>query len=568
MTLTSTTNILASIMKIFVLIFVAQYFNNAFTECLITNLTPVFESVGCRLSLLIENVNDVTSMKLTDFVEILRLTKRFVEVGFINFSSRCSRLQDAVKRFSMKFLDWHHKACLFELKQFLFTENWHSVPLERHFTYQNLPEFAFTNNVQASVSIYSDELATYALMNLQSSSNPFVSTSEQGPADKASSIDSYAISNHDVDEHDDDVMDNRLDSLECHSMDAQEVSASFKFIDKLAPIVCNSSLNLLRLIGKYLEVAWIFSPVSFEILSMVLFVSLSRYKFNEFWDVEIYASARLKQLLTKLTVKYANEDIKNFDSFSGVVRDDQSYSDLTKFIVASESMIFIAKQMKNLESVINVLLPSNRLSFNEQFFNQILSCVDDIRYPVYGRYCFLKIKWSFLLSSIESVNWDIQELMSQHSDYVTFILQDFDHFKNSIFQTNANVMKVPKEAFDSLIFCWIKSIMRLLVEGYSSARKCTNQGRALMQLDFQNLLMQLEKRTGIKPIPDKDYVDAYVKAYYLPESSIEDNINKNTWSEYTSKQIIGLINVTNQLTRKTRSRLLAILENSDSQAIL
>ncbi|XP_029692427.1 uncharacterized protein [Takifugu rubripes] len=49
-------------------------------------------------------------------------------------------------------------------------------------------------------------------------------------------------------------------------------------------------------------------------------------------------------------------------------------------------------------------------------------------------------------------------------------------------------------------------------------KKCSNEGRALMQLDFQQFLMKLEKLTDLRPIPDKEFVETYIKAYYLTEN--------------------------------------------------
>ena len=42
-----------------------------------------------------------------------------------------------------------------------------------------------------------------------------------------------------------------------------------------------------------------------------------------------------------------------------------------------------------------------------------------------------------------------------------------------------------------------------------------------MQLDFQQFLVKLEKLTDLRPIPDREYVEAYIKAYYLPETQLE-----------------------------------------------
>jgi len=42
-----------------------------------------------------------------------------------------------------------------------------------------------------------------------------------------------------------------------------------------------------------------------------------------------------------------------------------------------------------------------------------------------------------------------------------------------------------------------------------------------MQLDFTQFLSKFEKISSLRPVPHKDYVENYVKAYYLPENELE-----------------------------------------------
>lgn len=64
-------------------------------------------------------------------------------------------------------------------------------------------------------------------------------------------------------------------------------------------------------------------------------------------------------------------------------------------------------------------------------------------------------------------------------------------------------------------------LLSCLSVSYANVKKCSNEGRALMQLDFQQFLMKLEKLTDIRPIPDKEFVETYIKAYYLTENDME-----------------------------------------------
>lgn len=49
-----------------------------------------------------------------------------------------------------------------------------------------------------------------------------------------------------------------------------------------------------------------------------------------------------------------------------------------------------------------------------------------------------------------------------------------------------------------------------------------------MQLDFTQLQSKFEKISGLRPMPHKEYVESYVKAYYLPETELERWIREHS----------------------------------------
>jgi len=48
-----------------------------------------------------------------------------------------------------------------------------------------------------------------------------------------------------------------------------------------------------------------------------------------------------------------------------------------------------------------------------------------------------------------------------------------------------------------------------------------------MQLDFTQLKSKFEKVTSFRPMPHREYVELYIKAYYLPENSFEEWIKEH-----------------------------------------
>lgn len=53
-----------------------------------------------------------------------------------------------------------------------------------------------------------------------------------------------------------------------------------------------------------------------------------------------------------------------------------------------------------------------------------------------------------------------------------------------------------------------------------------------MQLDFTQFLSKFEKISSLKPVPHKEYVENYVKAYYLPETELEKWIREHKVSPF------------------------------------
>jgi len=54
-----------------------------------------------------------------------------------------------------------------------------------------------------------------------------------------------------------------------------------------------------------------------------------------------------------------------------------------------------------------------------------------------------------------------------------------------------------------------------------------------MQLDFTQFMSQINSICPINPLPHKELVEVYIKAYYLPETSLE------TWTR--DHQVINLL---------------------------
>lgn len=109
--------------------------------------------------------------------------------------------------------------------------------------------------------------------------------------------------------------------------------------------------------------------------------------------------------------------------------------------------------------------------------------------------------------------------------------------------------------------CVAHVVTHVLVEGYASAKNCSTGGRALMQIDYTHIMSFLELISDHKYTVHQQYVDQYVKAYYLPKDGalkewLEGQVTRN---EYSVKHLNGLVLCTCANDKKNRQRLLAVV---------
>lgn len=66
-----------------------------------------------------------------------------------------------------------------------------------------------------------------------------------------------------------------------------------------------------------------------------------------------------------------------------------------------------------------------------------------------------------------------------------------------------------------------------------------------MQLDYQQFLSKVERLTDIQPVPGKEQVENYIKAYYMLESNLEQWIRSHRVSHILDLIIVKNITLKN-----------------------
>uniref|UniRef100_A0A2K5PMH9 VPS50 subunit of EARP/GARPII complex n=1 Tax=Cebus imitator TaxID=2715852 RepID=A0A2K5PMH9_CEBIM len=357
-----------------------------------------------------------------------------------------------------------------------------------------------------------------------------------------------------------------------------------------APILTNTTLNVIRLVGKYMQMMNILKPIAFDVIHFM----------SQLFDYYLYAiytffgrndslestglglsSSRLRTTLNRIqeslidlevsadptaTLTAAEERKEKVPSphlsHLVVLTSGDTLYGLAERVVATESLVFLAEQFEFLQPHLDAVMPAVKKPFLQQFYSQTVSTASELRKPIYWIVAGKAIDYEQMLLLMANVKWDVKEIMSQHNVYVDALLKEFEQFNRRLNEVSKRV-RIPLPVSNILWEHCIRLANRTIVEGYANVKKCSNEGRALMQLDFQQFLMKLEKLTDIRPIPDKEFVETYIKAYYLTENDMERWIKEHR--EYSTKQLTNLVNVClgSHINKKARQKLLAAIDDID-----
>ncbi|VDK76141.1 unnamed protein product [Onchocerca ochengi] len=534
-------------------------------KILVDSLHSIFKTASIKFSTLLYS-HDLSLLKIDQFLDIIEMSNRFKQFGRTYFGSICDEVTMSLEKQSHHYFKRFHYERMDELRMFLENEVFALCPVPLQFTLFDLQEFSFLkesreyrgrlgSSIHSETDLEMTEPVDFQILQ-PTDLNPFM----VGITD----MDSCA---KDIDVT---VLENMKSSLN-NDVESDRYSMDDNF-SQLAPVLCNTSLNLLRFIGKYIRMTYMLHSVAeqavngiFELCSYFFFAMYSFFMSNAHNIANSFFSSNLKNVMDNLKSDLFSNDSPSKDTskckyfpctlLQDVKLDSGPSYALRERIVGAESVNFIAKQLDLIRPVIESLVDHDII---EKYYTEILAVIPEMRECIYGCAVSCLIDYDRFVNDIMTTKWDIDQLQSQHSIYVDNILKEFSRIKDLLSEIAEQIpitKPVQKTFWSTVIYCTFNA----LVKGYGEfGKKCSNEGRALMQLDFQQLIAKLEQLVDFMPIPHKAYVESYIKAYYLPESSMESWILQHR--EYTTNQIITLLNVATHISKKARTRIINALE--------
>ncbi|XP_023562302.1 syndetin [Octodon degus] len=486
-------------------------------------LTRIWQDVQLKVKTYLLGT-DLSIFKYDDFIFVLDIISRLMQVGEEFCGSKSEVLQESIRKQSVNYFKNYHRTRLDELRMFLENETWELCPVKSNFSILQLHEFKFMEQSRSpSVSPSKQPVTTSSktvtlFEQYCNGGNPFeiqtnhkdeetedvlASNGYESDEQEKSAYQEYDSDSDVPEELKRDYVDEQTGDAPVKSVSRETLKSRKKSdysLNKVnAPILTNTTLNVIRLVGKYMQMMNILKPIAFDVIHFM----------SQLFDYYLYAiytffgrndslestglglsSSRLRTTLNRIqeslidlevsadppaTLTAAEERKEKVPSphlsHLVVLTSGDTLYGLAERVIATESLVFLAEQFEFLQPHLDAVMPAVKKPFLQQFYSQ----------------------------------------------YVR----------------------------------------------YANVKKCSNEGRALMQLDFQQFLMKLEKLTDIRPIPDKEFVETYIKAYYLTENDMERWIKEHR--EYSTKQLTNLVNVClgSHINKKARQKLLAAIDDID-----
>jgi hypothetical protein len=281
---------------------------------------------------------------------------------------------------------------------------------------------------------------------------------------------------------------------------------------------------LLRLVGRYNHMMKVLAPIADTVWRGVCqLIEYFLYTCNQFfasdlaeWDRSVYTT-RLAAALAATAAGLEGEGGPGAARLQpGVLEAGEPglLAGLPQRLVAVESGVFLAEQLRGLLPYLASSLGPEQVAGLDSFYAGTVAAAADLREPVYLAAVSASINTEVLLAMMGRVAWDIREVSTQHSAYVDHWLRELALFSGRLAKVATMVTVTPALG----LLLWRQAVRvatNCFVEGFAGARRCTNEGRALMQLDFRQFVIQAEKLSGLKPLPFQELVTVYVKAYYI-----------------------------------------------------
>ncbi|XP_044918633.1 syndetin isoform X3 [Mustela putorius furo] len=479
-------------------------------------LTRIWQDVQLKVKTYLLGT-DLSIFKYDDFIFVLDIISRLMQVGEEFCGSKSEVLQESIRKQSVNYFKNYHRTRLDELRMFLENETWELCPVKSNFSILQLHEFKFMEqsrspSVSPSKQPASTSSKTVTLFEQYcSDGNPFeiqanrkdeetedvlASNGYESDEQEKSAYQEYDSDSDVPEELKRDYVDEQTGDAPVKSVSRETLKSRKKSdysLNKVnAPILTNTTLNVIRLVGKYMQMMNILKPIAFDVIHFM----------SQLFDYYLYAiytffgrndslestglglsSSRLRTTLNRIqeslidmevsadptaTLTAAEERKEKVPSphlsHLVILTSGDTLYGLAERVVATESLVFLAEQFEFLQPHLDAVMPAVKKPFLQQFYSQTVSTASELRKPIYWIVAGKAIDYEQMLLLMANVKWDVKEIMSQHNIYVDALLKEFEQFNRRLNEVSKRV-RIPLPVSNILWEHCIRLANRTIVEG-------------------------------------------------------------------------------------------------------
>jgi len=531
--------------------------------------------------------SDLSKFSIDSFLHFLDLLHKlitvgqeFLSVGGVHDAKQAkdggsSLLQDSLVTQCSNYFSTYHNSRLEELATHLEHESWTLVPVKQSFSHSLLAEFSHISSLKspsksASGSVfrkYANQGTPFDIVNMVDHEEDIL----QG-AHNNSLIDSDSEDDISEEQKKQLIEENTSSgSMGLTSLSSRSARSSLRQVTRspaTGVTVSNTGIMVLRLIGRYSHMMTVLRPIAQQvwtgICQLFQYYLYSVHLFFSSIDSEpdiytgksslllgfIYNTVILHEIVEHDVTKIVGCVREPALAHSVILDKEETLFGLSERIVGMESVIFLAGEMLSLRNNFSHQLQGE--TEISSFYENCVCICSELRTSVYIPAIRNNLQRDNILKLMGKVSWDLKDVVSQHSHYVDHLLDQLYMFSKHMSKLGLDIpvsKHLQKNIWEiaTLVCCLI------FVDGFSAAKRCTNEGRALMQLDFRQFVLKLEKLSGLKPVPHQQFVTNYIKAYYIPESELGQWVEQHT--EYSAAQLRALVTTNNNNNNKTKQKL-------------
>ncbi|XP_018653301.1 hypothetical protein Smp_051000 [Schistosoma mansoni] len=164
-----------------------------------------------------------------------------------------------------------------------------------------------------------------------------------------------------------------------------------------------------------------------------------------------------------------------------------------------------------------------------------------------------------LTMHICAMNWLTKEVANTPNSYVYDININVFHPLSLILQNISKEFHLKDHIF--MIVIWkalLSCLASQLLEALSRVQQCSDEGRGQMLLDIQTLAVYAQSASKIRSFPRLDYVIEYIQAFYIPIHEWEHWLT-NYGTKYSRSQLTGLASCLSRSDKRQYQRLINTL---------